>query len=187
MVYGGLGIKGIAQTDFYKFITSKQGLSELGIPKSEPPKLLEAYVSTAKVKVTNKSLFLDFGNEALLKIKTPHPASGTGNLRVSSWMEWVLDGKIEPRGFISRRQITSIRGGRSTKRLTNAIRLRAPLGGLMLHGGSLGVPHSWQFPGPTQSVGLRDYFRSWLNENRSFITEALLNQFQKIFLTTLRG
>jgi hypothetical protein len=84
MVFGGFGIQGISQTAFYRFISSADGLSQLGIPATEPPKLLKAYEKTFKVSLNNTMFVMRFGDVAALKMGTPHPAAGTGNLRIGS-------------------------------------------------------------------------------------------------------
>jgi hypothetical protein len=85
LVYGGMGITGIAQTPFYQWVSSQDGLSELGIEASEPPKLLDAYLRTIKIKQSQKQVEIQFGDMALLKLATPHPAAGTGHLKIESW------------------------------------------------------------------------------------------------------
>lgn len=76
MTFGGLGIQGIAQTEFYNFITSETGLSQLGIPSTEPPKLLDAYASKGfKILIKGgRTVVLQFGDVVQLKLATPHPA-----------------------------------------------------------------------------------------------------------------
>src|SRR6185436_14330537 len=167
-VYGGKGIVGIAQTDFYKFISSARGLSELGIEASEPPKLLEAYATSAfKVKIYTHQMTLEFGDYAKLKAATPHPADGTGNLRIDSWLEWV-DGLEVNRGFVPREDI----GSRAQK----SIRLGNPLGGLMLPRGAYGSTGLWRFP--TQ---LKNYETKWFEQNIQAIQNTLTEKMLEIF------
>jgi len=141
LVFGGLGIEGIAQTPFYKFITSAEGLSQLGIEKTEPPRLLRAYEKTAfKVTAHKRVIHLKFGDIVKLKAATPHPANGTGNLQIESWLNWIVDGEpVLGRGFVPRRDIP--------ENVQEKIRLGSPLGGLMLPKGALGRSlGSWRFP-----------------------------------------
>jgi hypothetical protein len=75
MTFGGMGIQGIAQTPFYRYISSEEGLSQLGIQKADPPRLLEAYEKTFKVSANNTMMLIKFGDIAELKTHTPHPRS----------------------------------------------------------------------------------------------------------------
>jgi len=172
LVYGGNGIAGIAQTDFYRFITSERGLSELGIPASEPPKLLNAYATDAfKVRIHKSHMVLEFGNYVKLKAATPHPANGTGHLHIESWLEWV-DGLEVGRGFVPRENIHG--------RATRAIRLGDPLGGLMLPRGAYGSTGLWRFP-----AQLRDYETKWFNQNFQRIEQTITDKMLEIFITKL--
>lgn len=162
LVYGGLGIKGIAQTEFYKWVISDEGLSELGIPATEPPKLLESYLNNAfSIKATSQTIHLQFGDILQLKLDTPHPAAGTGQLNIKSWMEWVFDGESAPdHGFVPRDKIPT--------GMQNSIRLSPPLGGLMLPDGMNGSTGSWKLPESFITYDLR-----WYKENESQITSAI--------------
>ena len=169
MVYGGLGLQGIAQTPFYKFISSADGLSQLGIEKTEPPKLLRAYKSTMKVIRNSSQVHIKFGNLALLKLATPHPASGTGHLQIESWLEWVFDGKTVDSGFVPR---TRLPGG-----LQKNIRVKSSPGGLMLSKGHFGSTGLWRFP-----PQLADFEKKWLRENVAKI-EKLVQERAIVSLT----
>lgn len=169
MVYGGLGIEGIAQTPFYKFVTSDEGLSELGIEKTEPPKLLEAYAKTAFTLTPYKyQVTLQFGQLAKLKTATQHPAGGTGHLQVISWLEWVTDSLVVGKGYVPRANIP-------VKAQTN-IRLGSPLGGLMLSQGALGSLGSWHFP-----IQYSNYDEKWFSENIDKIQKVLIEKSFNIF------
>ena len=164
MVHGGMGIQGIAQTPFYRFITSDEGLSQLGIEATEPPKLLKAYETSAfKVIKKGRSLSLQFGDVAALKLATEHPAAGTGNLRIKSWMEWVFDGVTVGEGFVPRRRLPDKAQG--------AIRLGGSLGGLMLPRGAFQSKGLWKFPDAL--IGYED---DWFRKNISPIQKAILNE-----------
>lgn len=163
MVYGGLGIQGIQDTKFYRFVSSPEGLSQLGIEKSQPPKLLDAYKRTFKVITSNKDITLKFGDTAKLKLATPHPAAGTGNLNIQSWLEWVVDDVRVGSGFVPREKLPD----QSRKR----IRVKTAPGGLMLPRGSFGSSGLWRFPD-----NLKDYEREWLNNNLSKIQKAIEEQ-----------
>ena len=169
MVHGGLGIQGIAQTPFYKFVTSSDGLSQLGIERTEPPKLLAAYERTIKTGRNNRQVFIRFGDVALLKLATPHPASGTGHLTLDSWLEWVVDKKKVARGFVPR---SALPAG-SQKR----IRLNSAPGGLMLASGKFGSSGLWRFPARFQ-----DFEDKWLRGNVRKIERAVIKQ-TIVFLT----
>ena len=171
MVYGGNGIRGIAQTDFYKFITSERGLSELGIESSEPPKLLQAYLDAFKITLFKHQMTLQFGNWAQLKAATPHPADGTGHLKIDSWLEWV-DGLEVNRGFVPREKL-----GKNAKR---AVRLGEPLGGLMLPRGAYGSTGLWRFP-----AQLRAYENKWFSDNINSIQSVISDQMLQIFAVNL--
>jgi hypothetical protein len=174
LINGGMGIKGIAQTDLYKFITSPTGLSQLGIPATEPPKLLDAYKRAFRIKVTARTIRLRFGDVEVLKSMTPHPFSGRGRLKVKSWMEWVLfDRVVSSFGFVPRRQIPS--GGQK------AIRLRAPLGGLMLQSPTLGSSGFWSFP-----LQFVDFEKKWVAQNEFAIQGAIINKAFNLLQRELR-
>ena len=160
MVYGGLGIQGIAETPFYKFISSDDGLSQLGIERTEPPKLLRAYLSTIKIVRNSNQVNIKFGDMALLKLATPHPANGTGNLQIESWLEWVFDGKKVNSGFVPRNNIPTA--------VQKNIRIKSAPGGLMLSKGTFGSTGLWKFP--TQ---LADFERKWLRTNVSTIEKLV--------------
>lgn len=177
LTFGGLGIGGIAQTPFYQFISSPEGLSQLGIDESQPPKLLKAYETTAfSIKAKKRIITLRFGNVAQLKSATPHPASGTGKLKISSWLEWILDRKVvQDRGFVSRKDL----GGGALGR----IRLNAPLGGLMLPRGAVGKSLGvWRFP--AQFINYED---DWLIGNIAKIEKAIIAQMIKLFQRRLNS
>jgi hypothetical protein len=174
MVHGGMGIQGIKQTEFFKFISSPDGLSQLGIPATEPPKLLKAYLTTAfKVKRKGETLSLEFGNVAALKAATKHPAAGTGHLSISSWMEWVFDKKQVNSGFVPRRKVL---GGQKS------IRLGTPLGGLMLPKGALGSSGLWRFP-----EALSNYEDKWISENSGKIQQAIDNKVVELMTKNING
>lgn len=173
LVYGGNGITGIAQTDFYKFITSPRGLSELGIEASEPPKLLQAYASTAfKIRTHKSHMVLEFGNYAKLKAATPHPADGTGHLHIDSWLEWV-DGLEVKRGFVPRSDLANTKAEKS-------IRLGKPLGGLMLPRRAYRSTGLWRFP-----AQLRNYETQWFNQNIQRIENLLAEKTLSVFIKNL--
>jgi hypothetical protein len=173
MVHGGLGIQGIEQTDFYRFISSADGLSQLGIDASNPPKLLEAYKNSAfSIEKSNRFIALRFGDVAVLKAATPHPASGTGQLRVASWLEWIIDEKREPAGFVPRENLPA-----SAHR---SIRLNNPLGGLMLSRGKFGSTGMWRFPSH-----LMDYEEKWFGDNITAIQTAIVKETIRIFTSKL--
>lgn len=163
MVYGGLGLQGIADTPFYKFVVSPEGLSQLGIEKTEPPKLLQAYVDTVKVSKNNTLLKLQFGDVALLKIATPHPASGTGHLQIESWLEWVVDKETVQSGYVPRNKLP--------RSIQKNIRVKSAPGGLMLGRGQFGSTGLWRFP--TQ---LADFERRWLSVNIAKIEKLIQTQ-----------
>lgn len=175
MVRGGLGIQGIQQTEFFRFISSPEGLSQLGIPPTEPPKLLKAYETSAfKVRRRGNTLILEFGNTAALKAATKHPAAGTGHLTITSWMEWVFDGKQVNSGFVPRRKVLG-KGQRS-------IRLKPPLGGLMLPRGALGSSGLWRFP-----EALKNYEDKWVTDNADKIQNAIDNKLVELINKNLNG
>lgn len=173
-IYGGEGLQGIAQTEFYKFINSPEGLSQLGIPSTEPPKLLKAYESAFKVNKKGGILSLDFGDVAALKAATPHPAAGVGHLTVQSWLELALDKKTFGRGFVPRERIK-----RSAQK---SIRLQAPLGGLMLPKGAFGSTGLWRFP-----EALSDFESKWIGNNASGIQDLIFDKFSEFLNEALNG
>lgn len=169
LVYGGMGIKGITSTEFWTFINSSEGLSELGIRPQDTNALLDAYIKTFVVKVNGTELIFQFGNEAELKFNTPHWATGTGRLNVGSWLDWILDGEpVSDAGYVPRKNIPPA--------MEHAIRLNSPLGGLMLPGGLLGSTGTWRFP-----QRLQNYAEDWLRENMEVITRVISNQILVLF------
>jgi hypothetical protein len=174
LVYGGMGIQGISQTPFYIWITSPDGLSQLGIPPSEPPKLLDAYLKTFRVDTRGYTISFSFGNVYNLIRATPHPANGTGRLKVGSWLRWAVDGKKVPdRGYVPRSNIPQ---GRLQKR----IRLNNPLGGLMLPGGAFGSTGRWELP-----LVLRNYADEWFVMNKKTIEDLIAAQMEAALIKEL--
>lgn len=170
LIYGGMGIQGIFQTDFYRFISSPEGLGQLGIESSQPPRLLAAYRKAFKTGKNNNTLLLRFGDIAVLKLLTPHPASGTGKLYVQSWLEWIIDGMpVNDAGYVPR--------ARLSKQSQKRIRVRSSPGGLMLPRGVFGSVGTWRFP-PT----LQHYDMEWFNNNIGSIEQAIVHQ-MSLFLT----
>jgi hypothetical protein len=164
MVDGGLGIQGIAQTEFYHYITSDAGLSELGITREDPLKLLSAYRNKAfSVTKRSKTVSMKFGDVGQLKLATPHPAAGIGHLKVSSWLEFFVDKVKIKSGFVPRNNIP-----RQTRK---AIRLSDPLGGLMLKRGVLGSTGKWQVP-----AEFFDYDKKWFEKNVGKINKLIVDQ-----------
>ncbi len=174
MTYGGLGIQGISETSFYRFITSDDGLSQLGIRPQDPHDLLRAYIDSFEVKAQNGLLIFRFGNEAELKLGTPHWATGTGKLKVDSWLDWILDGeKVDDAGYIPRNEIP--------QKLQGNIRLNDPLGGLMLPQGALkkSTGH-WEFP-----TMFKEYSIEWLKQNATVIENVIVSAFVGILESEL--
>jgi len=163
LLYGGLGIQGLALTPFYKFISSPDGLSQLGIEDTEPQKLLDAYEKSVLISSNNTLMMLRFGDTATLKLGTPHPATGTGHLQITSWMEWILDGVVVDSGFVPRKQLPT--GSQK------GIRISSAPGGLMLAKGVFNSPGLWRFP-----TNLQDYDTTWLQTNAQAIEHAVINQ-----------
>ena len=162
MVTGGFGVQGISETPFYRFISSPEGLSQLGIEKADPPKLLDAYRKTFKVSRNNKLLMLKFGDVARLKLATPHPAAGTGNLHVQSWMEFIVDGTEAKSGFVPRNELPD--------NVQKNIRIRSAPGGLMLPRGAFSSTGLWRFPSQLQK-----YETIWFQGNAAKIEKAIIN------------
>lgn len=169
LVYGGMGIKGLTSTEFWKFINSAEGLSELGIRPQDTQALLDAYIKSFIVRANGTELMFQFGNEAELKFGTPHWATGTGKLRVNSWLDWILDGEpVNDAGYVPRSDIPT--------EMQHAIRLNNPLGGLMLPGRLLGSAGTWRFP-----YRLQRYAEDWLRENMEIIEKVIGNQIALLF------
>ena len=174
LTFGGHGIQGIAQTDFYRFISSPDGLSQLGIGPTEPPRLLQAYEKNAfKVSKSRSTLLFKFGDLAQLKLATPHPANGTGNLQLESWLEWIVDKKTVESGFVPR---SDIPGG-----VQKNIRLGQPLGGLMLPQGAFGSTGKWRFPSEHMNYDVK-----WLAENLRTIEKVIFDQAIRFLQDRLR-
>lgn len=174
LIYGGHGIQGISETEFYKFITSPEGLSQLGIPATEPPKLLKAYERAFKIKKQGDTLSFEFGDYAVLKMGTPHPAAGVGYLDVQSWLELIVDDKTIGRGFVPRSQLKGS--------AQSAIRLDAPLGGLMLPRGAFGSSGLWRFP-----QALANFEEKWLASNIGRIEDILIEKLVEFAAEALNG
>lgn len=174
LVYGGHGIQGIAQTSFYKWISSSDGLSQLGIPATEPPKLLDAYLKTFRVETRGYTINFAFGNVYNLIKATPHPANGTGKLRVGSWLRWAVDGeKVDDRGYVPRSRIPQ-------GRLQNRIRLSDPLGGLMLPGGALGSTGRWELP-----TVFKNYADEWFVLNQKVMEDLIMAELEAALIKEL--
>lgn len=171
---GGSHIQGIAETEFYQFISSHEGLSQLGIDPGQPPRLLQAYETKAfKVSKNRTMVYLRFGDVAELKLATPHPANGTGNLHIESWLEWIIDQKKVDSGFVPR---SSVPGG-----ARRAIRLEAPLGGLMVPKDVFGSKGRWQVP-----RRFANYDVKWLKRNLRKIEQAMIRQMVRFLQARLK-
>ena len=160
LVNGGFGIQGIKETSFYGFISSPEGLSQLGIEKSDPPKLLEAYRRTFKVSKTNTMLVFKFGDTARLKLATPHPYANNGHLHVQSWLEFIVDGVQAKSGFVPRAKLP--------KAAQKNIRVKSAPGGLMLPQGKAGSTGAWRFPAQFQKYEVK-----WFQSNVAKIEKAI--------------
>jgi hypothetical protein len=135
---------------------------------------LKAYETTAfKVIKRGGKVTLKFGDVARLKIATKHPAAGTGNLQIKSWMEWVLDGVQSNRGFVP-----SNRLGKAKKNS----RLSGGLGGLMLPKGVLGSSGLWRFP-----QALSNYEDEWFKKNAPKVQAVIIKKTLEIFTRKLSG
>ena len=175
LIHGGMGLEGIAQTPFYKFITSNEGLSELGIPETEPPKLLKAYKDTFRIDVRGNSLAFYFGNVYNLIRATPHPATGTGQLKIGSWLRWAVDGqKVNDRGFVPRSRLPK------AGTLRGRIRLSDPLGGLMLPANRFGSSGRWELP-----IVFRNYADEWFIKNKARLEALIVKYVEFIFTSEL--
>jgi len=173
LVNGGMGLQGISQTPFYQFISSPDGLSQLGIDESQPPKLLKAYKDTFRMEVRGLTLAFYFGNVYNLIRATPHPASGTGQLRIGSWLRWAVDGqKVNDRGFVPRSRLPE-KGP-----LRGRIRLNNPLGGLMLPAKAFGSTGHWQLPAVFTS-----YADEWFLRNQGRL-EGIITKYITFLFTS---
>lgn len=181
LIYGGLGIQGIAQTPFYTFVKSNEGLSQLGIRPEDPPKLLQTYFDSHVIVKRGTFLELRFGDRDKLLKGTPHWANGTGLLRIGSWMEWVLlDRIVSNFGYVPRQALPPNFARKS--------RLKAPLGGLMLAkdrpisgnktASFFGSSGRWEFP-----KSLKDYYIPWFNQNQGIIAKVI----EQRFITVLQA
>lgn len=164
LVYGGLGINGINHTPFYQYVTSPDGISELGIEHSDAEDLLRSYVDTIKISHNNRMVFLRFGDIAQLKLDTPHPAANQHTLNIQSWLEWIVDGtKVADAGFVPRENLPSS--------ALKFIRTRSAAGGLMLPRGRFGSTGAWAFP-----KQFANYDSEWLASNAVIIENIVANQ-----------
>jgi len=166
---GDLGLLGIADTPFYNYVSSPQGLSELGIEVADAVKLLRAYENSMKVSSNNTMIFLRFGDEAELKLATKHPDASNRSLGIVSWMEWVLDGKIVTNaGFVPRQNLP-----RSSQ---NLIRITSAPGGLMLPQGRLGSTGTWKFPD-----SFVNYDKDWFDANAAILEKLVVDKAAEFF------
>jgi len=178
LIYGGLQIpEPVVDTEMYRWISSPDGLSQLGIEADQPPRLLRAYEKTFKVSYTKNILLFQFGDVARLKLATPHRASGTGNLKIESWMEWIIDGTKVNSGFVPRsklplRTYSRKKGEFRKSSLLKRIRVKSSPGGLMLPQGVFGSTGSWQAP-----PGVLNYDADggrWISANIAWIENLII-------------
>ncbi len=180
MIFGnsGMGIQGISQTAFFLFVISSEGLSQLGITIQDASNLLKAYESTFRVSVRGGTLRFDFGDVAKLIARTPHPEQGA-SLSISSWLEFVTTPQGGPGhkvlgfGYVPR--------SRLDPDAQKEIRLNAPLGGLMLPGGTLGSTGRWEFP-----PKLQRYDTEWVRRNAVPIQEAVQKRVSELLVEELK-
>lgn len=175
LINGGQGITGIRETPFFQWVTSDEGLSELGIFKKDAMELLIAYKESFLVRENATTVEFLFGDVAKLIAGTPHPFAGVGDLtEIDSWMEWVLDKKVvDDRGFVSRSKVP--------KGLRRYIRLRSPRGGLMLPEGLAESTGKWRVPAEFTHYDVR-----WLAENESRIMDVLQEKMIALLTTAFR-
>lgn len=175
LVHGGMGLQGIEQTKFFEWANSDEGLSELGIPRGEPMRLLEAYKTKSfRISYNHGSLSIGFGDRIAIKLQTPHPFYGVKKLKVKSWMTWVFDGQeVSDAGFVSRDEIEL-----NQPKLTRYIRLAAPLGGLMLAKNALRLSSSGKWRVPAQFVS---FDSDWAIANMNIIESLLINKAFEFF------
>lgn len=158
---GNLGLQGIADTQFYAYITSAQGLAELGINVVDAVKLLRAYENSMRVSHNNNMIILKFGDMAQLKAATPHPSK---NVTVQSWLEWIVDGvPVTNAGFVPANQLP--------QSAQKNIRVSSSPGGLMLPKGRYGSTGQWKFP-----QQFANYDRDWLAANASTLEKVVVDQ-----------
>ena len=182
LVHGGMGIQGIEQTPFYKWLISDDGLSQFGIEKSEPRRLLDAYMKNLYVRRRKNIIELKFGQVAKLKLFTPHPANNTGQLHIDSWLTWALDARTEPKGYVPRTRIESSSLSRKQKsKLLSRIRVSTAGGGLMLGRKFLGSKGRWQIPRQ-----YADYDIRWLRQNAVKIQQRLIRKTIVFFRDEIR-
>jgi len=166
---GNLGLIGIADTPFYAYVSSPQGLSELGINVADAVKLLRAYESSMKVSSNNNMVFLRFGNEAELKLATKHPAASNRNLGITSWLEWVLDGKtVTNAGFVPSSNLPAS--------AQQQIRITSAPGGLMLPKGRFGSTGTWKFPD-----SFVNYDKQWFDANAATLEKLMVDKAAEFF------
>jgi hypothetical protein len=166
---GNLGLMGIADTPFYAYITSPQGLSELGINVVDAVKLLRAYESSMKVSSNNNMVFLRFGDEAELKLATKHPDASNRNLGITSWLEWVLDGKsVTNAGFVPKESLPPS--------AQKKIRITSAPGGLMLPQGRFGSKGTWKFPD-----SFVNYDSAWFAFNAAKLEKLMADKAAEFF------
>lgn len=165
LINGGDGIQGLTQTDFFNYISSPAGLGEIGIARKHLSDFTNAYRASLKVRANNKGLSLAFGDMATLKLMTPHPAAGVGNLHVESWLEFFLPGQVQvASAFVPESRLP----GKAKK----VIRSKDVSGGLMLPVGSYGVNQPWS---PIFNKG-KDYNTRWLDDNLKDIENAIVDK-----------
>ena len=161
---GNMGLQGIANTPFYAYITSPDGLSQLGIEIVDAIKLLRAYESTIQVVHNNKMVVLKFGDMAQIKLATPHPEAKDRSLGIQSWLEWIVDGVPVPdAGFVPRSNLPTD--------AQKKIRVKSSPGGLMLPKGKFGSTGTWKFP-----QQFANYDRDWLAANAASIERIIVDQ-----------
>lgn len=165
LIFGGkFGITGITQTPFFQFISSPEGLGQLGIEPIEIRNLLIAYQNSFDIQISNNKIVFKFGDIAKLIAGTPHPASGTGNLTIKSWMQWIVQ-KYNVRGYGYVKKSDLPRG------LHRRIRVKSVPSGLMIRRGNFGSSGSWKVPDQ-----YRNYAQDWFASNVNAIEKAIIDQ-----------
>lgn len=190
VVNGGDRIRGFSSTNTWKWISSPEGLGQIGFTDaSQATAVFQAIEQSIRVKTANQSgskiLLIGLLNMMVLARATPHPAtSSTPKLNIESWfVDWILDQKsVTDAGFVDLRTFlkTQTDRGRKIRTYPRSFNI-AGLGGagFMLPGGFSGSRGTWRVPA---GVGGED-IRQWLAGNIPGIRFIIEDELSKAFLT----
>lgn len=170
------GFVGILETPIGFWITSPEGLGELGFPSLLPiDDLMNGIKASTEVRASQTlgfELHLNLFNLVVVGNFTPHPASkNTPSLRIKSWfVDWFINKQgVHDAGFVNIKKLEN------PKTLPRSYSAAGDQAGFMLKFPHLGSTGSWNVPRGLDIKALN----KWLNQNKRAIVKILVEEVKK--------